>query len=176
MKSNQTDNAKGKKKHIALARLKKTGKVAMYESRNWKFLVTIALCSAEDVAGVFEENINGNCPEDQKMSPFGLAGIAMAAAPAEKSHMVGSYFMWVNTACGIKSLAALAHEAVHIAGMALSDRGAPCGLKDSRDSECVAYLVEDIVNFAVGKLVELGVIAGMATTSTPRRCARRQSA
>lgn len=148
-----------KGKRLALARLKKAGKAAVYENKNWKFAVTVVLCDEDEMTAVIDENIVQG-KDQEPLVARGLSGLSMDSASTSASRGSRHYMMWVNTSSGMKCLGALAHEAVHIAGMALSDCNVPCDLRNIGESECVAYLVEDLVCFAVEKLENLGMLKG----------------
>lgn len=133
------------KKNTILQKLKDDGKAFVYHNKNWKVYVTIILSSPDEVADAVTE-ITGSDTE----SPYGLSGFSLTSAM--QSSKGRHYLMWVDNRCGLSTVCALAHEAVHISGLILSDCGVSVNLKDISASECLAYLVEDIVKFALPKL------------------------
>lgn len=133
------------KKNTILQKLKDDGKAFVYHNKNWKVYVTIILSSPDEVADAVTE-ITGSDAE----SPYGLSGFSLTSAM--QSSKGRHYLMWVDNRCGLSTVCALAHEAVHISGLILSDCGVSVNLKDISASECLAYLVEDIVKFALPKL------------------------
>lgn len=138
----------------ALARLKRRGQAAVYSNTNWKCRVTVILCSQDDMAGVIDSDMDMSGCEG-KVSPYGLAGMSITQKMDSKSGE--AYLMWVDTERdGL--LASLSHEAVHIAGLALSDCDVDVNLAKVSSSECVAYFVEDLVGFAVSMLRKLGKV------------------
>ena len=153
----KASNAKGKKR--ALAKLMKAGKAMNYVNSTWKMGVVVILCSKEEAAGVIEENVNEGHPESERVSVDGMSGLTLGP-DTSASRGGGRYMMWVDTEPREKCLAVVAHEAVHVAGLALSSRGVDCDIEKSSASECIAYLVEDIVNFTIQNLVTLGVLSG----------------
>lgn len=144
-----------KGKASALARLKKAGKAWVYENKTWKFILTVVLCGEDEMSMVVRESMASG---SDRIVTKGMSGLSMDSEIAPASRGGSRYMMWVNTEKGLSALGALAHESVHIAGMALSDCGVPCDIKDMGKSECVAYLVEDIVNFSVDKMSTMGLV------------------
>lgn len=147
----------GKGRESALSKLKKAGKAWVYENKTWKFGVVLVLCGPEDMAGVMRENVNKGHPESEHLSVKGMSGLTLGS-DMSASKASGRYLMWVDTSPGWKCLPAVAHEAVHVASMALFDRGVDCDVGKAGSSECVAYLVEDVVEFAVKKMCETGIL------------------
>ena len=133
-------------KKTILQKLKDEGKAFVYHNKNWKVYVTIILSSPDEVADAVTE-ITGS----DTASPYGLSGFSMTSA-ISKSSKGRHYLMWVDNRCGLSTICALAHEAVHISGLVLTDCGVSVDLKDISASECLAYLVEDLVKFALPKL------------------------
>ena len=129
----------------------------MYGNDTWKFGVVVILCPRNEIKGVIEENVNAGHPESEHLSVTGMAGLTLAS-DMSASRASGRYLMWVDTEPGFQCLGTLAHEAVHVAGMALADRGVDCDVAKSGSSECIAYLVEHIMEFSVDKLLELGIV------------------
>ena len=75
------------------------------------------------------------------------------------------YLMWLDTERE-GMLASLAHESVHIAGLALSDCDIDVDIEKVSSSECVAYFVEDLVGFSVSMLRKLGKVS-LQTNGVP---------
>lgn len=143
-----------KRKSSVLARLKKQGRAAIYENTNWKCMVTVILCSQDDMAGVIDSDMDMSGCEGH-ISPYGLTGMSITRKMDSKSGE--SYLMWVDTERD-GMLSSMAHEAVHIAGLALSDCDIDVNLTKVSSSECVAYFVEDLVGFSVSMLKKLGKV------------------
>ena len=164
-----------KRKHTAMKRLKAAGKAFVYDNSNWKFGVYVFLCTKEEISGVLAENVNEGLPESEHLSADGMAGLTLAA-DTSASRGSGRYMMWVDTAPGEKCLCTVAHEAVHVAGLALSDRGVSCNIENTSASECIAYLVENIVSFTVEKLIGMGIVksekAAKADSRNPEKTQR----
>lgn len=136
-------------KSVLLKKMKDDGKAFVYHNRNWKVYVTIVLSSPDEVAECVKE-ITGS-----DASPYGLSGFSITSAL--KSAASRQYLMWVDNRNGLGSIASLAHESVHIAGLILSDCGVDVDLRTTSASECLAYLVEDLMRFALPKLDWRGV-------------------
>lgn len=130
-----------------LRKMKEEGKAFVYHNKNWKAYVTICLCTPDEVADAVKE-LTGS----DEASPYGLSGFSITSALGNGSNGGRHYLMWVDSRYGFKTIAALCHEAVHISGLVLTDCGVSVNLKDVSASECLAYLVEDIVRFALPKL------------------------
>lgn len=128
-----------------LKKLKEDGKAFVYHNKNWKVYVTVILSTPDEVADAVAD-ITG----DESYTPYGLSGFSLTSALGSSSSR--HYLMWVDNTKGFDSISALAHEAVHISGLILGDCGVSVNLKDISASECLAYLVEDIVGFALPKL------------------------
>ena len=155
-------NTNSKRKHTALKRLKAAGKAFVYDNSTWKFGVYVFLCSREEIAGVLDENVNEGRPKSEHVSVSGLSGLTLVSEALESGGS-GRFMMWVDTTRGEKCLGTVAHEAVHVAGLALSDRSVDCDIKSVSASECIAYLVENIVAFTVEKLIGMGIVKGETT-------------
>ena len=134
------------RKTALLQKLKNDGKAFVYHNKNWKAYVTIVLSSPGEVADVVTE-LTGS----QTASPWGLSGFSLTSA-FKNSNAGRHYLMWIDNRGGMSTIGALAHEAVHISGLVLSDCGVSVDLKDISASECLAYLVEDIMRFTLPKL------------------------
>ena len=149
------------KKSSVLKRLKDEGKAFTYHNKNWKVYVTIILSSPDEVAEAVAD-ITG----DSSYTPYGLSGFSLTSALGSSGPR--HYLMWVDNRNGFGSVGALAHEAVHIAGLVLTDCGVSVNLKDISASECLAYLVEDMVRFALPKLDWRGLDVSKLSESNER--------
>lgn len=156
-KAGKTKTSKGKM--TALARLKRAGKAVVYTNDNWKFRVTVVMCGPDEMKSVIADNVDGG-PEDFNVDS--MSGLTLESTCGQSSMRLRHYLLWVNTQAGIDCIGTIAHEAVHVAGLALSSAEAPCNIDDTRSSECVAYVVESLVKFSVGILVNLGIVSGKA--------------
>ena len=163
-------NTISKRKHTAMKRLKAAGKAFVYDNSTWKFGVYVFLCTKEEISGILAEHVNEGLPESEHLSADGMAGLTLVA-DTSASRGSGRYMMWVDTAPREKCLGTIAHEAIHVAGLALSDRGVSCNIENTSTSDCIAYLVENIVAFAVEKLIGMGIVKG-ETSAPPRRHTR----
>lgn len=119
--------------------LEKAGKATLYRNGNWKDDVLVMLCKPDEVRPFLPADTAGT-----RFDPDRAAGLAHGFPG--RIHGRTWQLLWIReTRDAWRALAALVHEAIHVAGFALAAREVPLDLRFDGANECLGFFVEDLL-------------------------------